>query len=684
MAVFEIQGPDGKTYEVEAPDMQSAVGAIQSLVGGTGGVSADGGAVDEFISKGDSLLQGAHNGVSLGFGDNLAGVRGALFGQTVGEDGSMSRDMSGNAADRYARERDAYRERAEASAKANPMQSTAGNILGASIPSLAAAPFATGASLLGTMGRGAAIGGVEGGLMGAGLADGEDVGASAGKGSLIGGLLGLGAPAVVHGAAATKNAIKDPVTGVFEALFDRANTGKANRAIANTVRASGKNPDELGQSVMRAAQEGQSEYRLMDALGIPGQRRASGIARAGGDSGAEIADFLARRQAGQGERVGGFVNDAYGFGGAPYVGAPGKPGAVLARPQATAKTAQDGLKSARAKEADTAYDAARGNAAPVDVRGALSVIDSRIGGMKGSNVKGDGVDAKLSRYRTRLAADPVPNGEISRELSDFDRVLGVKQDVQDDIGAAVRAGRNNEARELGKLAQELDAALEASSDMYRTANDSFRDASRVIDAVDEGKSMSRPSARSADTTAQFSRMTPEQQQAARFGYGDSLLGRIEANASPTSNRAKPLQSPKRAAEAQAMALQPDLYARRLTRENDMWETQNRALGGSRTADNLEDIESVNSAASGLLGAARAAGNLQLGDAVAQIGSVLGTAAKGQTDGTRQLIARALLSKDPMKALEPALKQYNATQGQRRFIEAILRGATRQPAVSSVQ
>ena len=31
MAIFEVQGPDGKTYEVEAPSMEAAAEAIGSF-----------------------------------------------------------------------------------------------------------------------------------------------------------------------------------------------------------------------------------------------------------------------------------------------------------------------------------------------------------------------------------------------------------------------------------------------------------------------------------------------------------------------------------------------------------------------------------------------------------------------------------------------------------------------------
>ncbi len=76
----------------------------------------------------------------------------------------------------------------------------------------------------------------------------------------------------------------------------------------------------------------------------------------------------------------------------------------------TAAQTTGALKDARSAAANTAYDAARSNAAPVDVGGALSVIDARVGGMRGSGVTGDGIDAKLTGYRQRLAADTPPRG----------------------------------------------------------------------------------------------------------------------------------------------------------------------------------------------------------------------------------------------------------------------------------
>jgi hypothetical protein len=298
-------------------------------------------------------------------------------------------------------------------------------------------------------------------------------------------------------------------------------------------------------------------------------------------------------------------------------------------------------------------------------------------------VAGDSIDSKLLGYRARLAAQPGPDG-IMRELSDFDRVLGVKQSIQDDIGAAVRAGRNNEARELGKLVDELDAALEGSSDMYRAANDGFRSASKVIGSVDEGAMMATRG-RAADNVPRFQSMNPDEQGAARVGYGDKMIDQLDRITSPTSNRAKPLQSPKRATEAEAMATDYPLYSGRLARENTMWETQNRALGGSRTADNLADQEAMAGLAGGAWGAAKSVGNFQFGDAVVKIASLLKPIAKGgQNTATRALIAKALLSGDPMAALAPAIAQSGKSATVRRLIEAMIRQPMREGGEASIQ
>ena len=612
-----------------------------------GGSSVNTQALNEFRPKANAVLDGVVQGASFGLQDEFAGVNNAVFG---------GRAPGATMGERYVSGRDDQRATNQSSQANEPLAYGGGQVAGAIAPALLAGPLASGKNAVSTGLRGAGIGGLEGALHGAGGADGRGVANQAAKGALAGAAVGLAAPLAVGAVSKAKGM----VSGLGESAFNIGNPNKANEAISRLIQQSKKTPDGIGQEVTRAAKQGQPEFRLMDALGLTGQRAASGLARKGGESGEKIAEYLMRRQGDQGDRVGGFVEDAFNVRGT------------------TAARTTDSLKQARTEQANTAYDAARGNAAPVDVRSAVDVIDQRIGGMEGSNVNGDAIDSKLAGYRNRLAAKPAPNGEISRELSDFDRVLGVKQSIQDDIGAAIRAGRNNEARELGKLAQELDGALENSSDMYRTANDGFREASGVIDAVEKGAGMSGRG-RGADTTNSFQSMSPNQQGAARIGYGDSLLEKLEKVTSPTSNRAKSLQSTKREMEADAIAKNAPDYREKLARESTMWETQNRALGGSRTADNLTDQEAMSSLAGGTLDAAKSAGNFQLGDAAAKIAATLGPIARGQSDATRMLIARALMSSDPQKALAPMLRQAKFSDSKKRMVEALTRNLSRDSA-----
>lgn len=599
------------------------------------------------IGETDALYRGALQGATFQLADEIYG----LFGGDKGAARSKNLEAEVAYPEQYRRGR------------------TGGAITSGALSGVLTGPVGAGRTLLGTMGRGAALGGLEGAIWGSGGEEGyRDKALGAAKYGAFGGLVGGVAPAVVAGAMRGARFVGDMIGGAA----DIGNKSRAHRAIVESLKKSGRTLPQVSDDVARAAREGQPEYRLMDALGIAGQRRASGIARTGDEGAEKIVEFLRQRQMDQGDRMLNFVDDAFETKGT------------------TAAKTRDALTAERGANADTAYSAARGDAGPVDVRGALSVIDDRIGGMQGSGVTGDGIDAKLAQFRSRLAArnpakSQVGSTEIGSnsgaytavELSDFDRVLGVKQDVQDAIGAAVRAGRNNEARELGKLVRELDAALEAASPSYRAANDQFRQASRVIDSVDIGADMARRG-RPEDTVSTFRNMTPDEQGAARVGYGDTISESIQRNKAQAPNAAREFNSTKRKTEADAMATDPALLNRRVGRENTMYDTYQRALGGSRTADNLQDIADVGP----LADAARAGRDVMMGNpgsAIANTVSAVGQRLSGQNEGTRQIIARILMSQDPQADLARALRQEGMSQTRKRAIEGIVRALGREYA-----
>lgn len=485
---------------------------------------------------------------------------------------------------------------------------------------------------------------------------------------LIGGTLGAAMPPVISGIGKAAS----PVTNSVMSALGYGNANRASRAIGDMVERSGQSSDDLMSAIRQAGAEGQPEYVLADALGHSGQRGLAGIARRPGPGRTEIADALSRRQEGQADRLAGYLEDSYGFRGNPRP-AQGTalvpeghtfrdaPSDVLSRPQRSARQTTEALTSARGKAADEAFDAARQGAGPVDVRGALAAIDRRLAPMQaGEGVTGGPIDAKLAGFRKRLAGD-------GTELSDFDRVIDVKKDVQDAVGEAVRAGRNNEARLLGQVQRELDGALEQASGGYRAANDDFARASRVIDAVDEGAEMARPGARAVDTTGRFQRMSPDQKAAARVGYGDRQLAKVEGAAGPFTNRARPFTSEKARQEMGSLALDPDRLGRRIDRENVMFDTYRQALGGSQTADNLADAaESSGYDASAIVNLLT--GNF--GTGARQLLQAAGHAIRGQNEETRQIIARALLSRDPGSVLAQAAQQTRSDATRKAIVDAL--------------
>lgn len=609
-----------------------------------GGSSVNPEAVSDLRGNLGAAGRGALQGASFGLSDELYGLMGAV------DPNNTYSDALGDA--RYQLDVD----RAE-----RPGSAVAGEVIGGGATGLLTASATAprvGAGLLARMLHGGAVGGAEGAAYGFNAGEGgfgprvQDAAMGAGLGAGIGAAI----PGVVGALAGARRSVTNPIAGAMNI----GNDARANNAAVRAYLAANGNIDDIGADLAEAAAEGQGVYTVADALGTEGQRALAGAVSQPGPARPLAHGFLNQRQLDQGDRLGGFLREHLG-----------------ADQTAAASTAAQ--TAARGQAADVAYDAARQGAGPVDVRGALSAIDDRIGPMDGSGVAGDGIDARLSAFRNRLASanpETMGDGVTAVELADFDRVLGVKQDLQDAIGAAVRAGRDNEARELGRIMRELDSALEASSPNYRAANDGFRDDSRAIDAVGAGQAANRPGQRAEDVLAQWQGMNPREQASFRTGYADRILGQIES-ATPNRNMALPLTSGRQQAVLGEIAENPEMLARRIDRENTMAGTRNEATGGSRTAELLADQDMVDGADIGIIS------SLTSGNYGAAAGQILGrtlNAARGNNEGTREALARILLSGDT-EALSNALQGAQRQSSRRGVVEALLRGGGRSGAIS---
>ena len=581
------------------------------------------------VGETNATYRGAAQGATFNYADEIGGL---LFGPET-----RQRIRAGNALANYR----------------YPEQYNKGQLAGSAASGALTAPLGGGwlsaaRTLPGLIAKSAALGGGWGALYGSGK--GHDLPGRIRLGlehGAAGAAFGAAAPLLTGAGTRGVRAIADTIAGVA----GRGNESRARRAIASALQRSNVSGDEAARAVTAAIADGQPEYRLMDAMGFPGQRLASGLVRSQDDAAADIAKFLQRRQLDQPNRVSGFVEDAFGG------------------PQ-TATQTRDALTDARQAAARTSYGAAGENAEPVDIQGAIQAIDDRLNRAEGNTIAEGSTDAVFKKYRDRLMLAPSAD-EAARPISEFNRILDVKQDLSDEIQVARKAGQNRRANALGEINDALDAALEEASPLYRQANDGYARDSRIIEAVDEGATMGRPGARHPDTTSRFATMTPEEQQAARAGYRDRLMARIEANSAPTSDVSRPLRSTKAREEAATIATDPDLFANRVAREGEMWETQNRVLGGSRTADNLQDIKNVST--SDAMRILRSMANLQFGDAASHIGAAIGPHVTGRNEATRRRIAEILMSAQARDILAPVERSQAREKMIRRLIEGAIRG-----------
>lgn len=565
MATFELTGPDGGTYHVDAPDEHAAIAAFSAFHGA---------APPPATQAPDKYQQAAIDDTKAAGADEGAGfTRRLAHGATLGADSTilaglqtpleMIKRGTFNPAEGYnyakAREDQIMGDaRQNTGALGTAAEVLGGGISGAGLANggVTAARFlAPDAGLLARSGASAvdagALGGVSGAMEGNGIGERFN---NAVKGMASGAALG----GLTPGALRVAGAAMSPVLSNIRARVNPQ--GFAESQIARGIHESGIDPNQLSHDVVQAGNDGQGGYTVADAMGNAGQRLLSTVTRAPGEGRTAAVAALDARQAGQARRVAGTLAEGFNA------------------PETAAQT-EVRLTGARGAQADSDFGAVRTDADPVDVTGTLNHLDRIIGTEPGQvlTTANDSVEAALTPFRQRLSrVNP----------DDFEAVQRIRGDMADAAESARRAGQGNKARLIGGAVRQLDTAMEGASPGYRTANANFAQASRDIDAVQTGRNAAMRG-RTEDTIPAFQALTPPGRQAFRSGYADPLIA--DAQKSPFgTNAARPLTNPAFQDEAAVMAPGNPLMQRRLSRENTMFETRNAAMGGSKTADNLND------------------------------------------------------------------------------------------------
>ncbi|MEY9328238.1 hypothetical protein [Sinorhizobium fredii] len=630
MPTFKITGPDGKSYRVSGENAEGAFQALQQHLGGGGTPQPESqqsidarselssltqqaaNQGDGFGRNVDSFMRGAADVMSLGMADEMAAAGGALTG-IGGEFGDYSRNLR--------RERIKQDQRDQQDKVASLAGRITGGVTGglglarnglsmsanainrgSSLGRVAAASAGEGAILGGAHGAGSGEG-VEGRLKGAGI------------GGATGLVLGGAAPLAVAGVSQVGGMAAAPVAArLFPERY-------AERAIGEGVRRSGMTVDDIAQALTRSQADDQGMFTVADAMGNSGQRMLSTVARTPHNERQAVIEELQARQAGQGDRLSNFLSEGFGA------------------PDTAAQRAAS-LTARRSADATTNYGAARDGAGAVNLNNAIGEIDQLLGRdpILGDTALSAGpLGPRLMALRDQLQRD----GE---QLIDFDRVLNIKSDLFQQMQ------RNPQvANDMRGVYGALDEALENASGGYRAANDTFRQQSRAIDAVDTGRNAASGRMRSGDTVPQFNAMAPDEQSAFRAGYADPLISRVEsASMSPTTNKARGLITPKTGEEFPAFALpeRADQLGNRIAREQRMFDTANAALGGSKTADNLADAAEMSKFDPGVMS------KLVRGDLVGAImdgGRRLMGEAQGMPPRVVEQVARVLMETNPEAA-----------------------------------
>jgi len=465
----------------------------------------------------------------------------------------------------------------------------------------------------------------------------------------------VGVGALVGGAAGgVARPIMDAAGGAIRAvggLIGVGNQGRAQAAIGEALARSGKTVDDVADDLARATADGQDVYTVADSLGNSGQRMLSGVVRSPGDERQAVVEALQRRQAGQGRRLQGALEDGFGS------------------PQ-TQRQTEAALEAIRKADADVNYTAARQAAGSVDPTAAIAKADEFLG-MGGSlpltNIADDSVEGTVRRARSMLT-------DGQNIVSDFDTAMRTKIELDNMIDGA----KPTLQRQLIPIRNELDSALQKASAPYATARDTFRQQSQDLEAANIGR-QSAMSGRVEDTLDTFGKMArPEQQAAFRAGYVDPYIADLQKTAGPMTNRARPLITDATSVEFPAFA-QPGKAPQlmdRIGREQRMFETANAALGGSKTADNIADAADVGGFDPSMIGAF-ASGGLKGAALQALTRAVQGV--QGRNSQTRDIIARALMTNSPQQAktlLDSAVKKGQLNSAVRNtVVRALISGST---------
>jgi len=515
MPVFELQHPDGKTYEVDAPDMQAAAAGM---------------AEHKTSSATDAFGRGMMKGATFNFYDELTGL--AKAGGLAEDDPDVAHAIKSLAVGSYKKLRgdeDAQKHydeqvaRTRASSKQmqaeHPTATMAGEVTGAA--ALPVGGMLRAGTMPARMLRGAGLGAVTGAAAGAGEGeDPADRATRAGMGAVTGGAVGAVAPPVVEGLVQGARAVAAPVVNAVRGAFRpgdeaaRRVVGAIERDITNDPQAAQRlTPQEF--TANRLQPDGSAA--VMDMGGETTRALARSAANTSPEGRQTINTAIDQRFEGQTGRVSDWLRQTF-----HYPDATGQQKAIEQTAQTVNRAAYG--RAMRDPGAQAMWDEGfqQLTAAPA-MREAI-----RSAGTSGANrAAAQGFRAPVNPFQFAEDGTMTMKQGVTPSLQFWDQV---KKNLDGMIGKAKRAGDNTLVGELQPLKSGLVNHLDELVPTYQEARAGAAHFFGAENALEAGQNFVGASSRYGMPAARdaMARMSAQERQLFQDGYVSRLVEKIDA------------------------------------------------------------------------------------------------------------------------------------------------------------